>query len=267
MTVQSLRLWGAPITALPVMAGLSYLELNGTHLAELELEDVGSVNLMYNPELRSVRCGRVFQDVRAANNDALQSFTIRDTRAADGTPLTRGAVSFMDNKVLTDAPWLADLHQVASLNLQGNPNLIVPASLDLVVTQGHIALTAVPTVRELTAELTDLYGIHVVNTGLRTLHAVAKGPAGARNPWLRIRNNADLTTVAIEARLDDNATIQVHRNAALTSLALQLTSRAYELTILDNPHLPACVAQAILDRIEARHEERQSGNDDNARCP
>jgi hypothetical protein len=56
-------------------------------------------------------------------------------------------------------------------------------------------------------------------------------------------------------------------SGAGTGLALELTSLAYELTILDNPHLPACVAQAVLDRIEARHEERQSGNDDSAGCP
>jgi hypothetical protein len=261
--VGALRITG-PISKLPSL-DVGTLALTGTRLRSLALDDVGSLYLVDNDELTKVRAHRVRNDLIASDNAALTSLEVDVNRDDDGRPGLRGLLSLDGNPVLAKAPWLADLRRMRSLIVRGNPQLRLPASLDLALDEGTLIIEGAPGLTRLDAVGVDLHELSVVGTELVHLRAASRGVRILRSS-VRIRGNAKLEDVQLSSDFSDLTAFEVDDNPALRALDAALTVGDVDLMrITGNPALPACKAQALLDQFEA-DSELQEGNDDGASC-
>jgi hypothetical protein len=256
----------APLTAVPAAQVTGRLTLRATQLATIDLPAVGSLGLDANPLLETVHVAAVASDILVSANPALAEVAIARTHFPDGAPVTRGTVWLEANPALARAPWIADLGQVRTLRVLDNPRLAMPAALAITVTGGSLRLASAVGLERLDVSAAGFHDLDLFKTDLREVRLTAQGTPELTAAWLRITDNGLLERVDIAANLRAGLRFEVASNAALRHLTLAGTTRlAQVIAIVDNPALPACLAQAVLDAIEAASEQ-QSGNDDDAPC-
>ncbi|XXX82523.1 hypothetical protein WMF30_27595 [Sorangium sp. So ce134] len=236
------------------------LVLEGTRIERFERSVAhvrGDVTLRRNPSLGYFEVRQVDGGLMLDDNDALGNFTVRD----DGH--FGGDVYVVGNDRLQHMAGLQGTRSVGGdLTITDNASLIRPAMYELQHVGGNVTIGGNPalehidlgTLRRIEGTLTVSGTAMSVWSGLDELQSIGETAVIGRNP--------DLENIDLLALQRVGGPLAIRENSRLQRVGLDALSRA-NLDVTGNPSLPACVVDALFERVAGSH--RQEGNGE--RCP
>ncbi|KYF59492.1 hypothetical protein BE04_27080 [Sorangium cellulosum] len=236
------------------------LVLEGTQIERFERSVAhvrGNVILRRNPNLGYFQVEQVDGGLTLDDNDALGNFALLD----DGH--FGGDVYVVGNDRLQHVAGLQWTRSVGGdLTISGNASLIRPAMYQLQYVGGNVTIGDNPalehldmgTLRSIEGTLTVFGAAMAAWSGLDALQSIGGTATISGNPNLE---NIDLLALQRTGGL-----FAIRENSQLQRVGLDDLSRA-NLEVTGNPSLPACVVDALFERVTGSH--RQEGNGE--RCP
>ncbi|WP_437564355.1 DUF7151 family protein [Sorangium sp. So ce542] len=236
------------------------LVLQGTRIERFERSVAhvrGNVTFRGNPNLGYFEVEQVGGGLTLDDNDALGNFNVRD----DGH--LGGDVYVVGNDRLQHMAGLQWTRSVGGhLTISGNASLIRPAMVALEHVGGNVSVGSNPALEHL-----DLSKLRTIDGDLMVSGTAMTAWSGLDAlEWIWgtawIVGNPDLGTIDLLALQHVGGFFAIRENSQLRRVGLDALSHA-DLDITANPSLPACVVDALFERVDGSH--RQEGNGE--RCP
>ncbi|WP_437729266.1 DUF7151 family protein [Sorangium sp. So ce861] len=236
------------------------LVLEGTQIERFERSVAhvrGNVTFRRNPNLGYFEVEQVDGGLTLDDNDALGNFNVRD----DGH--LGGDVYFVGNDRLQHMAGLQWTRSVGGdLTISSNASLIRPAMYGLEHVGGNVSIGGNPALEHL-----DLPTLRRIEGGLWVNGTAMSAWSGldalqSIGETATISGNPNLENIDLLALQRTGGFFAIRENSRLQRVGLDDLSRA-NLEVTGNPSLPACVVDALFERVTGSH--RQEGNAE--RCP